>query len=250
MKIRLSLLAILLSASIISFAQEVTVDEILNTYFENTGGDAWGELEAIKMTAKVNQGGMEIPLEIVQMSDGRTYTAITFQGQTIMQNVFDGAVLWSTNFQTMKAEKMDQETTDNMKLQANDFPDAFWNYKDKGYTVELLGTETIEGTETYKIKLTKEPISVNGEKVDDVTFYYFEKENMVPIAQETEIKQGPMAGKMQLITMSDYQEVDGLYFPFSITQGLKGQPGNGITMDAIIVNPEVDESKFDYPEGE
>lgn len=250
MKIRLSLLASLLFVSLISFGQDVTADEIIETYFENTGGEAWGEIDGVKMSAKVNQGGMEIPIEIVQLDGGKTFTAITFQGQTIMQNVYDGHVLWSTNFQTMKPEKMDQEATDNMKLQSNDFPDALWNYKDKGYTVELLGTETIEGTETYKIKLTKEPIKVNGEEVEDVTFYYFETENMVPIAQENEIKQGPMAGKMQLVTMSDYQEVDGLYFPFSMTQGLKGQPGSGITIESITINPEVDESKFVYPEGE
>ena len=84
------------------------VDEIINNYIENTGGiDAWSALKGVKSMAKVNNGGMEIPLEIVQLSDGRQYSMINFQGNTIMQGVFDGETLWNTNFQTMKAEKAD-----------------------------------------------------------------------------------------------------------------------------------------------
>jgi len=38
-----------------------------------------------------------------------------------------------------------------------------------------------------------------------------------------------------------------LYFPFSMTQGVKGQPGQPITMSEIILNPEVDPSAFELP---
>ena len=89
-------------------AQDITVDEIVNNYFENTGGlENWKALEGIKITAKLNQGGMEIPIEIVTLSDGRTYTKFNLQGTDIYQGVFDGETLWSINFQSMKAEKSD-----------------------------------------------------------------------------------------------------------------------------------------------
>ena len=71
-------------------AQSQTVDEILDTYFENIGGkDNFRALKGLKMTAKLNQQGMEIPLEIYQMSDGRQMTLIKFQGKEIKQGVFD-----------------------------------------------------------------------------------------------------------------------------------------------------------------
>lgn len=229
-------------------AQDVTVDEILNNYFENTGGlDNWKALKGIKMTAKVNQGGMEIPLEIVSMADGRTYTKFNLQGTDIYQGVFDGETLWSINFQSMKAEKSDSETTENFKKNLNDFPDPFIDYKEKGYTVELMGTETIDGAETYKVKLVKEPVMVNGEEKEDVSFFYFDTEAFVPIAQESEVLQGPQAGVIQRITQSDYDEVEGLYFPFSMTQGIKGGPSSPFTMESIEINPEVDASVFEYP---
>ena len=229
-------------------AQDVTVDEIIDGYFENTGGvDAWKAMTGMKMTAKVNQGGMEIPLEIVQLTDGRQYTKITFQGMTILQGVYDGETLWNTNFQSMKAEKSDTETTENMKLDANDFPDSFLDYKAKGYTAELMGTETIDGAETYKVKLTKEPRMLDGKEVEDVSFYYFESESFVPLAIDSEIKQGPSAGAVGRTTMSDYQEVDGLYFPFSMTQGVKDGPSQPIMIEAIELNPEVDDTIFAFP---
>lgn len=248
-KIQLLLAALAVFTISSAQAQDVTVDDIIDGYFENTGGkDAWRNVKGMKMTAKVNQGGMEIPLEIIQLADGRQYTKITFQGMTIMQGVYDGETLWNTNFQSMKAEKADTETTQNMKLDTNDFPDSFLDYKEKGYTAELMGTETIDGAETYKVKLTKEPRMLDGKEVEDVSFYYFESESFVPLAVDQEIKAGPQAGAIGRSTMSDYQEVEGLYFPFSMTQGIKDGPSQPLMIESIVLNPDIDESVFAFPE--
>jgi hypothetical protein len=248
MKLKVSI--IILSAFMVFGlnAQDMTADQIFENYYENTGGkEAWAQLEGIKMMAKTSQGGMEIPLEIVQLKDGRTYTQISLQGQNLMQNVYDGSVLWGVNFQTMKPEKADLETTNNMKLELKDFPDAFYDYKSKGYTAEFVGKETVEGTETYKVKLVKAPKMMDGKEIENVTYYYFDSENFVPIVQETEIKQGQMEGKIQQVTMSDYQEVsNGIYMPFSMTQGIKDVGSQTINIESIVLNPEVDETKFKY----
>lgn len=244
--LRLALVLSLLAVTGIANAQNV--DEIINTYFENTGGlEAWKKLNGIKINAKVNQGGIEIPLEIVQLKDGRQYTKITFQGQEIKQGVFDGTNLWNTNFQTMKAEKADDESLANAKLDANDFPDSFVDYKSKGYKVELAGKETFDGAETFKLKLTKEPRTIDGVKVDDVTYYFFEVDSFVPIGQEAEIKQGPAKGQVSQTKLSDYKEVAGLYFPYSMVQGLKGGQSQPLVIESIEVNPAVTDSDFAFP---
>jgi len=238
----------IMAAFITADVKAQTVDDILTSYFENTGGlKNWKSLDGIKINAKANQQGMEIPLEIVQLADGRQFTKITFQGNTIKQGVFDGETMWNTNFQTMKAEKADAESIENMKKEANDFPDPFLDYEEKGYSVELLGKEDFQGTETYKIKLVKEPKMMDGQQVEDISYYYFDTEALVPLGVESEIKQGQMKGKIQQITMSDYQEVEGLYFPFSMTQGLKNQEGQAMTVESIELNPEVEDSEFDFP---
>jgi hypothetical protein len=248
MRILKSLITLLLLASF-GLAQAQTADEILDNYFETIGGkEEWRDVEGMRMKAKINQGGMEIPLDIVRMKDGKQMTVISFQGKEIKQGVFDGEVLWSTNMMTQKAEKSDAETTEMVKKEMNDFPDPFLDYKDKGYKVEYVGKEEFNGTETYKIKLTKEPLTIDGAEVEDVSYYFFETENYVPIAVQSEIKQGQAKGMISEITFSDYQEVDGLYMAFTMTQGVKGQPGQPISMDSIELNPTIDDSAFAFPE--
>lgn len=225
-----------------------TADEIINTYFENIGGlENLKKVEGIKMVAKMNQQGMEIPLEIVQLKDGKQMTVINFQGKEIKQGVFDGETLWSTNFMTMKAEKSDAEATANMKLEINDFLDPFIDYKEKGYAVDLLGNETVDGAETFKIKLTKEPVTIDGKKEESISFYFFDTEDFVPIAVQSEMKSGQAKGMISEVTFSDYQEVDGIYFPFSMTQGVKGQPGSPLTITSIELNPKIDNNTFSFP---
>ncbi len=245
LKVVMAVVVLLLSMQV----KAQTADEIISSYFENIGGlDNLKAIKGVKMTAKMNQQGMEFPLEITQLSDGRQATSVNFQGKELKQGVYDGETLWGTNFMTMKAEKSDAETTENFKLNTNDFPDSFVDYKEKGYTVELVGKETIDGTDAYKIKLVKEPITVDGNKEEDVSFYFFDVENFVPIAMQSEIKSGPAKGMVQEITFSDYQDVDGIYFPFALTQGVKGQPGAPITIEKIELNPTVDASIFAFPD--
>lgn len=230
--------------------QAQTVDEILDKYFENTGGkEKWAELKSVKMNGKVKVQGMEIPMNIIQTAEGKQKITINFQGKEITQMAFDGNEGWSTNFMTQKAEKMDAEASTNMKAQVGDFPDPFLNYKDKGYLVQLDGKETIEGTETFKIKLTKKPVKVDGKEEENVVYYFFDAENYVPIAMKMTIKSGQMKGASVETLMSDYQESNGLYFPFSVTSKYNGQVGEAIQIESIDQNVTVDPKAFAFPEG-
>jgi hypothetical protein len=221
-----------------------TADQIINNYFENTGGmEAWGKLEGMKMVGSASAQSMEIPIEMYQMKDGKQLLKINIQGQDMTQYAFDGETMWTTNFMTMLPEKSDAESTENMKKQSMDFPSPFYNYKEKGFTAELVGNETKEGTETFKIKLTQKPVMMNGVEVPNVSFHYFDAENFVPIVVEVEMREGPMKGQMGVSTFSDYQEVEGLYFPFAISM-----QGQGVTIKEVIVNPEVDMALFAFPE--
>jgi uncharacterized Zn ribbon protein len=153
----------------------------------------------------------------------------------------DGTTMWNTNFMTMKAEKSDAETTANAILSNGDFPDAMLDYKAKGYAAEYIGKETKEGTECYKVKFTKKPITIDGVKTDDISYYYFDTENALPIATESEIKQGPSKGQKSVSTMSDYQEVEGLLFPFALNQG-----GQELKVKKISLNPIVVDTAFEF----
>ena len=220
-----------------------TADEIIHNYLENTAGEAnWKKLQAVKMTATANSQGMEIPVEVFQTKDGKQLIKINFQGQEITQVAFDGNTLWTTNFMTMQPEKSDAEAAGNMKKQTEDFPSPFLDYQKKGYAVEFMGKETKDGAETYKIKLTQKPIMVGGVEQPNISYFYFDTENYVPIVSESEITEGPQKGQMGTSTMSDYKEVDGLYFPFALTM-----QGQAIAIKSIELNPEIDQTIFAFP---
>ena len=250
MKIARNLLLALFVIGFTNLSHAQTADEIIDTYFENTGGiENWEKLEAIKSTGSLDYGTMKLPVTMVKTKEGLISMSADIQGQPFYQTVYDGETLWSTNQMTMEAEKSDTEATANYKLGIQDFPDPFLNYKSKGYTVELMGDETVEGTETFKIKLEKKPKMSNGKEEANIEYYYFEKENFVPILIERDVKLGPEAGTIGQRKLSNYQEVEGLYFAFSITDGTKNQPsGQTITITDITLNPEIDKNSFAFPE--
>ncbi len=240
-KLKTLAIALTLIFSVSSYAQ--TADEIINNYIENIGGkEKLEKLKGVQMIGNMKMQGMEIPFEQLSTKDGKQLVSIELQGNKMVWSAFDGEVSWQRNQMTMEAEKSDNEATQNLKNELAQFPDPFLNYKEKGYTVELIGKETIDGAETFKIKLTKKPVLVNGESLPNITHYYFDTENFVPIVVESTVNQGPMKGQTIKSTLSDYQEVDGVYFPFSM-----GSKFQTMEFKEIKLNPEVKAESFALP---
>ncbi len=240
-------IAFLVCITTITNAQ--TADEIITTYIENIGGqEAWSKINSMQVTGVGKQQGVDYPFVATFMKDGRTVIDVDLQGTSFIVEAFDGENSWSMNFQTQKAEAADSESSANYKNEAKDnIPDAFFNYKQKGYKVELLATEEWEGTECFKIKLTKKPVLVDGKEEENVDIYYFDTENYVPIAVESIVTSGAAKGATATILLSDYQEVDGLYIAFSQINKFNGQIGLEMTYKKIEFNTEIDESIFKMP---
>lgn len=233
--------------SVSSFAQ-MTAGKVITNYFEAIGGEeAFRGLKGQKMLAEVDAQGMSIPLEIYVMADGRQITKFEVMGMSMSQDAFDGTVAWSTNFMTQKAEKAEAEESENKLRAIGEYPSPFLDYADKGYTVELMEDDVVDGVDCYKLKLTKKPILVEGEEVDNIEYYYFDQETFVPLKTEAEMQSGPEKGNLMITLYSDYQEVDGMYFAFSITFKTEDSDGQLIEFDSIELNPEVADDFFAFP---
>jgi hypothetical protein len=227
-----------------------SVEEIIENYIENIGGqDAWSKIISMKVTGVGKQQGVDYPFVATYMKDGRAIIDVNLQGNSFIVEAFDGENAWNMNFQTQKAEALDSESSTNYKNNAKDnIPDAFFDYKAKGYSVELLGKEEWEGTECYKIKLIKTPILVDGKEEENIDMYYFDTENFVPIAIESVIKSGPAKGTISQTLISDYQEVDGVYVAFSVIEKFNGQIGLELAFSMVEFNINVNENIFNMPE--
>ena len=219
--------------------QAQSADKVVATYLKNIGGVAkLKQLKGTRMTASMEQQGMQIPLEIIRMKDGKQATIIRFQGMEMKQGVFDGEVLWSNNFQTMSPEKAGADDTASVKADAQNFPNAFVDYQSKGYKVSLEGKEKVDGKDAFKVKLTK--------KGDDVSYYFFDAETYYPVLIESPMKSGPFKGQNSKVKMSNYKSVDGIFYPFSIVQEAGGQ-SFPMTVSKIELNPTVDAKTFAFP---
>jgi hypothetical protein len=216
------------------------VDEIIANYFENTGGvDNWKSLKTMKIKAVMDQGEMQLNMILYQNRENMQRAEIQVQGKTIIQ-AHDGETGWMINPLTGNEDpqKMPQEMFEQMKDEK--FESELLDYKEKGHTVDLEGTEEIEGTETYKLKLTKN----NG----DVEYYFLDAEYFVPIMQRQTVKYGPGKGQEAETYISDYQEVGDFMVPFFIDTRMNGQSVMKLTIEEYGLNEEIDKSIFTMPE--
>ncbi len=232
----------------VSQANAQTVDEIISKYLTHTGGlDKWKAITSIKMDGNIKVQGLDLPLNIYQSAPNYTKTLVVFQGKEIVQDAFDGETAWGTNFMTQKNEKKTSEEAYNM-IDASQILDPFIDYAARGYKVTLEGSETIEGVDCHKIKLTRKPVKVDGKEEENFSFYYFDKEANVIIAIKSAIKSGPAKGMVQESYMSNYTEVNGLYFPMEMTQKMNGETAASIVFTKVTLNEKMEKSIFEYKE--
>lgn len=226
-----------------------TVDGILDKYYEATGGrSAWDSLQSVRMRGKVTVQGMEIPITILQTADGKKRSSIKFQGQETVQVAFDGTDGWNSNFMTQRPEKMSPEATAIVRQQAAEFVDALLKYKERGLTATLESNENIEGREAFKIKLIKKPVTLDGEEVENVDYYFFDTETFLPVATRYFSLSGQTQGAGVENLFSDYRLAGGLLFPFSVDTSYNGQPGEALRLETIETNVVLNPQLFAFPE--
>lgn len=241
MKHRAYLVLILFCAVLAPAAFAESADEVVGKYLEARGGlDKIKAVDSARFSGRMSLGGqMEAPFVWTWKRPNKLRVEFTVQGQTGIQ-AFDGEQGWSlmpfmgiTDPQPMAADE-----TDVFGEQA-DLDGQFIDSAKKGYVIEYVGEEEVEGTPAHKIKVTN--------KHGDVTHVYFDAEYFLEIKSE-----GKRTLRGQEIefeaTQGDYKEVDGLMFAHSIESKPKGAPaGQTITFEKIELNVEVSDSDFAMP---
>lgn len=218
-----------------------TVDEIVDKYVEARGGKARiAEIDTLTATGTALMGGeMEVPFVYQWKRPDHFRFELTTQGMTEVQ-AFDGEDAWFTDppGQTEPADMPPMQFA--MLNDALDFLEGpLVRYREKGHEVELLGLEEIEGTEAYKLRVTK--------KGGVVEISYLDPEYFVEILQ-FEKHQTP-GGEMELVTtLGDYKEVDGVMLPHAWERKPRGAPaGIALMFEKIELNGEIPDSRFARP---
>lgn len=237
---RKPLIALALLAVLAPAAQAQTVDEILAKHYDAIGLDKLKKIQTMRVSGKMTVGpGMDAVLTMERKRPGMSRMEFTLQGMTGVQ-AFDGDNGWSVMpFMGKKdPEPMSADDAKEMKDDA-DFDGALSDWKAKGHTAEYLGKESVEGAETYKVKLTKK-----GGRVET---YYLDTETGLMLKLES--KRTVRGNEIDSETvLGDYKDVNGMLMPFSLEQGMKGSPQKQkMTFDKYEMDVKLEDARFKLP---
>jgi len=244
LQILFSIIAAALAGST-SFAQDqtkLTLDELVAKNIEAKGGaDALRALQSLKVTGKllVNEGQLQLGYAETKKRPGEVRSEATLQGMTAVQ-AYDGKEGWRISpFQGRKdPEKMSADDAKPLIEDAEiDGPLVDWKAKES--TLEYLGREDVDGTSAYKIKVVRK----NG----DVNFVYLDPDHFLEIRILTQrIRHG--AQEEVETDVGDYEKIGGVFVPFSIEEGRKGDPDKQKTViEKAEANVPVDDAIFHFP---
>ena len=239
---------LLISVALIApagFAQEKnapTLDELVSKNVEAKGGsDALHALQSLRLTGKmlVNQGKIQLAYLQTKKRPGEVCTEATLQGMTQV-DAYDGKEGWKISpFQGRKdPEKMSADDVKSLMEDAEiDGPLVDW--KAKQSTVDYLGTEDVDGTLAYKLKVVRK----NG----DVSFVYLDPDHFLEIRILTQRTKHGAQEEVE-IDLGDYEKTAGVFVPTSIESGRKGDPDKQkIIIDRAEANVPVDDAMFHFP---
>ena len=223
----------------------LTVDQIVEKHTQALGGiDKLKAIQSVIVHGKavVTAGPSQIegPIVMKIKRPGSMHMEMTMQGQSYVQG-FDGTTAWTVNPFTGSPDP--QKSNDEDTLQAKDDSDfiegPLVDYKAKGNTVELIGKEDVEGTSTYKLKITK--------KGGSVEYQYLDAQTFLPLRSSGKRKQAGQEMEFES-TPSNYKPVNGVMMPYSLSQKVNGNPMMDLTVEKIEVNAPIDDSVFQMPE--
>lgn len=222
-----------------------TADEILNKYFETTGGlTQWKALKSLKMEGDMTMQQGSFAITIYRKAPDKFKVVLNVMGQELIPQAYDGETGWMVNpfAGASNPEKLTEEQVKALKNQA-DFEDPFIEYKSKGYEATYEGMADVEGTSCHVVKLLRNK-GVAG--LEESASYYFDPASglQVMIRQSN----ADTGGQEVEIHLSDYQDAgNGLLMPFVMDTRLEGQSLQKIVFKKMGVNADIADSEFTFP---
>ena len=222
------------------FAQAQNAEEIVAKHLKAIGADNWSKVNALKMEAKITSdamAGMSIAMSSTIVRDKAARMEVSVMGMNQV-TALNGDMGWTTN--PFMGQTDPQPLTPDQVASMKDMLDidgTLPGYKDKGYTLEYVGKEDVDGTEAYKIKIAK------GKKTE---YTFIDPETYYEITQITvEEVDGQTVESASLF--SNHTKTDlGFVYPYTMQQESPMGPAT-VTITNLQINPTVDNKIFEMP---
>jgi len=233
--------ALLIMAAPAAFAYTAT--ELAAKNVAAKGGiDKVNAIQSLRLSGKllVNGDTIEIAYTMLVKRPGAIRYEAQLQGLTQVQ-AYDGTQAWQINpFQGRKdPEKLSADDAKGLGEDAADFAGPLVDYQAKGYTLDYLGTEDIDGTEAYKLRVTRP----NG----DVSYVYLDPDYFLEIRTvNRRIEHG--VPNETITDYGDYEKVNGVYLAFAQESYRKGSSARQkLQIDKAEANVAAEKRLFEFP---
>lgn len=201
----------------------LTVEKVINNYLNAIGGrEKLSLVKSVSFKGSMKMGPMSIAVVMDQKNNQKFFLEMKMGEQSMQKIIFNGKIAKMTSQGQTKEFKGDDAK--KFASQAIIFPELAPDYK-----AELDGADKFNGQKVYKVKVTDE---------QGVRYDFFSVETGLKLKT---LKQEN--GMSQLVVYSDYKDVDGVKFAFSVVTSV-GPQEMPLTFNEIIINKEIDDSIF------
>jgi hypothetical protein len=232
--------ALLLLGLLPFVANAQTADEIIAKNIQARGGLAkLKSLQSLRVSGNLAVGGFRAAFVQENKRPFKVREEQIVQGMVGI-DAYDGKIAWHVVPWEGRKDP-DLISADDRKglIEDADIEGQLVDYRNKDHRVEYVGHDSVEGTDCYKLKLTL----ADG----DVRYYYIDTDTFLELKIENE---RTIRGTVRYFEtyFGDYEKVDGIYFPFALEAGSKGESERvKYTIDKVIVNPALPDSQFTMP---
>ena len=218
-----------------------TVDELVARNVAARGGaEAWRGVSSLRLTGQMDVGqGMLVPYVLEQKRPSKMRLEFVFDGETAVQ-CSDGKTGWKlvpfrgrTTPEPMTEEEL-RETAGS-----GDLYGLLFDYAPRGHAVELLGRESVQGRDAFKLKVTLPGGAVR--------WVYLDAESGLEVKIEA---LRTLAGRERRVESfyHDWQVAEGLLIPRRQETRTEGENElHLLTVETVRVNPPLDDSRFAMP---
>lgn len=214
-----------------------TVDELIARNLESKGGLArMRAIQTMKQTRKMNLQGMESPVVVYAKRPNMVRQEISTGGRMVVM-AYDGVTPWLVNPHTGSnaAIQVTGPQADAIR-QDSDFDGPLVDYREKGLTIELVGTEALDTAKVHHLKVTN--------RKGLVQHYYLDATTALEVKLVTETDTTTIEQEL-----TDYREVEGIKIPFVIRTSANGVRQGEIRLEKVEFNVKLDDAIFRMPKG-
>lgn len=217
------------------------VDDIIAKHIKAHGGtEAWENIQSMKVSGRFTAFSIEEDFFAIKTKEGQYYSEL-YLGKNKVLEAFNGKTGWTIDpWQEILYPRDLKKAEINVFYQKAEFFTPFYNYKKRGFEVQLMDNEEVDGMEMIVLKLKRNNGMEEKWYLDPDTYLEYKCESYwvdfaYPVPAEA--------------YFDDFRTVNDVVLPFFIERTFS-QRDRILQIENIEFNIKIDESTFEMPKSD